>query len=326
MHLFNGQVPIRSRGDFDDWLGIIPGDTSTTLWSQTHPYRDLPRALDPPSGWLQNTNDPPWTTTFPTVLNPDDYPPYMAPRGPIDFRSQHSAKMLESDERITFEKMVEYKHSTQIELAERLLDELIPAARQQGGELARQAADVLDKWDRKADADSRGAVLFSFWAKEVDHSKLFAIPWNENNPLATPDGLANPASAVGVLEAAARKVIATYGTLDVPWGEVFRLRSGDLDLPANGGDLEIFRNVSFAPSEDGRFAAIGGDSYVAAIEFSNPVRAMVITSYGNATQPNSPHIGDQLELFANKQLRPVWRSRKEVEAHLVSRRVFCLEG
>jgi acyl-homoserine-lactone acylase len=328
LHLFNGRIPVRTQGDFEDWSGLIPGDTSTKLWTETHPYNDLPRVLDPPSGWIQNANDPPWTTTFPSALNPDNYPPYMAPRGPMWFRPQHSARMLAEDEQISFEEMVEYKHSTHMELAERLLDELASAARQQGGELARRAANILDAWDRKAEADSRGAVLFAFWTQEVDFeanfSNFFAIPWNEEKPLATPDGLADPRRAVAALEAAAAKVEAAYGRLDVPWGEVFRLRSGDLDLPANGGasSLGIFRTLAFAPEDSGRFQAISGDSYVAAIEFSNPVRAMVLMSYGNATQPDSPHRNDQLKLFANKQLRPVWRSRKEIEAHLVSRRVF----
>jgi len=322
MHLFNGQVPVRSQGDYAYWSGIIPGDTSTTLWTQFHPYADLPRVLDPQSGWLQNANDPPWTTTFPVPLKPDDYPSYIAPRGPMEFRAQHSAKMLKSDERISFEKMVEYKHSTHLELAERLLDDLITAARQHGGEVGKNAADVLETWDRKTESDSRGAVLFAFWNEEVDFSNLFAVPWNEQEPLTTPNGLADPVSAVTALEAAAQRVMATYGRLDVPWGEVFRLRSGNLDLPANGGEVGIFRNLWFSPLEDGRFEAIGGESYVAAIEFSNPVRAMALVSYGNATQPNSPHVGDQLELFAKKQLRPIWRSRQEIEVHLATREVF----
>jgi len=54
------------------------------------------------------------------------------------------------------------------------------------------------------------------------------------------------------------------------------------------------------------------------IEFSNPVRAMALTSY--ATRLNQAHRRDeQLKLFARKELRPVWRSRKEIAAHLASR-------
>jgi acyl-homoserine-lactone acylase len=319
MHLFNGQVPIRKKGDFKYWSGTIPGNTSETLWTKNHPYADLPRAVDPSSGWLQNTNDPPWTTTFPSPIAPDKYPAYMAPRGPMDLRSQRSAKMLLEDEKISFAELMRYKHSTQVELASRLLDDLIPAARQ-GSAQARRAAEVLAAWDRKVDADSRGAVLFAFWKQAMDDDRLFAKPWSEDAPLTTPDGLANPAEAVRVLEATATKVEETYGALDVPWGEVFRL-PGAANLPANGadGELGVFRSVWFAPGKDNRFQAVAGDSFVAAIEFSNPVKAVALNSYGNATQPGSPHAGDQLQLFARKELRPVWRSRSEIEAHLSSR-------
>ena len=45
-------------------------------------------------------------------------------------------------------------------------------------------------------------------------------------------------------------------------------------------------------------------------------------SYGNASQPDSTHQTDQLELVAKKQLRPVWHIREEIEAHLETRQVF----
>lgn len=323
MHLFNGQVPVRSQGDFKYWASMIPGDTSTTLWTETHPYQDLPRVLDPASGWLQNANDPPWTTTFPLALDPDDYPPYMAPRGPMNFRAQRSAQMLSEDEQLSFQEIVKYKHSTFMELADRLLDDLIPAARQ-GSSRARRAANVLNVWDRQADADSRGAVLFAFWAEAIDFDNLFANPWSDRSPLTTPDGLADPAGAVAALEVAAAKVEATYGALDVAWGDVFQLHSGGVNLPANGAEdpLGVFRSLWFAPTKDSHFTSQGGDSYTAVIEFSNPVRAMALTSYGNATQPGSPARDEQLKLFARKELRPVWRSRKEIAAHLASRQEF----
>ena len=47
--------------------GVIAyrGGTATrTLWTEIHSYDELPRAVDPLSGWLQNANEPPWTTTF----------------------------------------------------------------------------------------------------------------------------------------------------------------------------------------------------------------------------------------------------------------------
>lgn len=323
MHLFNGQVPVRQQGDFAYWRGVIPGDTSKTLWTKIHPYQDLPRVVDPKSGWLQNANDPPWTTTFPTAIKADDYPAYMAPRF-MDFRSQRSVRMLAEDDKISFDEMIAYKHSTRMEMADRLLDDLIPAARKYGKDLGQKAASVLETWDRQANADSRGAVLFAFWVQKLDLDKTFSQPWSENSPRTTPDGLANPESAVTTLEAVAAEIEKTYGTIDVPWGDVFRLRYGNIDLPGNGGadPLGIFRSLYFSPESDGKFKSELGDSYVAAIEFSNPVRAMALTSYGNATQPGSPHIGDQLNMFAKKKLRPVWRDRDHILAHLEARKVF----
>jgi acyl-homoserine-lactone acylase len=323
MHLFNGQVPVRDRGDFDYWQSMIPGDASANLWHKYHPYPDLPRVVDPASGWLQNTNDPPWTTTFPRVLNPEDYPSYMAPRETMDFRTQRSVKILSQDRKISLKELIKYKYSTRMEVSDRLLDDLIPLAQKQGNLRVRRAAKVLKAWDRHANAQSRGAVLFRLWYREMDFPDAFAVAGTEKAALTTPDGLKEPQVALKALDTAAAKVESMYGKLDVPWGEVFRLQYGKVDLPANGGSggLGIFPVIDFAPiSKDGKqstkFQSVGGESYIAAIEFSNPVKAMTLTAYGNSTQPGSAHVGDQLELFTRQKLRPVWRSRQEILSHL----------
>jgi acyl-homoserine-lactone acylase len=324
LYVFNGQVPIHPKGNWNDWQGVVPADTSATLWTKTHPYQDLPRVLDPPSGWLQNANDPPWTVTFPPALNPNNYPSDMAPRF-MHWRAQRSAKLLMEKEKISFEQMIADKFSSRLELADRVLDDLIEAARQSGSELANQAADILQAWDRNADADSRGTALFAAWARTMPAQNRYANPWNENSPLTTPNGLADPEGAVKVLETAATTVKLLYGAMDVPWGQVARLRYGKVDLPASGGPgmFGIFRVIDVIPSSaDGRFQSFAGDTYIAAIEFANPIRAKVLNTYGNATQPSSPHVGDQLALYARNEMRPVWRTRKEIEEHLESRQVF----
>ena len=52
------------------------------------------------------------------------------------------------------------------------------------------------------------------------------------------------------------------------------------------------------------------------------LRAEAVLGYGNASQPGSPHRTDQLELFSTKKLRPVWRTRSEIEEHLSGRTLF----
>jgi len=52
----------------------------------------------------------------------------------------------------------------------------------------------------------------------------------------------------------------------------------------------------------------------------------VLLTYGNASQPGSPHVGDQLALFARKEMRQAWRTREEIEAHLEARELLTAGG
>jgi acyl-homoserine-lactone acylase len=328
MAVFNGRVPIRQLGDAAFWRGTVPGNTARTLWTETYAYNRLPRVVNPPTGWLQNANDPPWTYTLPPVLDPARYPAAFSP--PVmSFRAQRSARMLAEDDSITFDELVAYKHSTRLEMADHVLEDVVHAARTYGGPLARQAADVLEGWDRTADAQSRGGVLFAAFAAAARREPWaegspFDVRWTIRAPLATPDGLSDARVAASVLERAAEQVRSRYGALDVAWGDVYRLRRDALDLPASGGGSELgsFRVFGFEPAPGNKLVAASGDSYVAAIEFGSPVRAKALLTYGNASQPGSPHRTDQLPLAARQQLRDVWLTRADVEQNLKVREWF----
>ncbi len=329
LNLFNGQVPVRPAGEFD-WSNPIPGDTSATLWTEIHPYDDLPRVLDPPGGWVQNSNSPPWYATVPPTLDPANFPPYMAPQY-LTLREQRGIRMLEENPSLSLDRLVELKYSTRSELADRVLDDLLAAARQSGDASATAAADVLAEWDRQAEAASTGTLLFHYWIQATggEGANLFSTPWDPADPLATPGGLANLDRAVRDLTEAADQIQAQFGRLDVPWGEVARMRLGNVDVPANGceGEFGVFRVlwIEFdlrSGESNGPRTANGGDSYVAAVEFGETVRAQVLMTYGNASQPGSPHIGDQLVLSANGEMRTAWRTREEIEANLEARDVL----
>jgi acyl-homoserine-lactone acylase len=325
MYFFGGNTPVRPGGDVAYWSGIVPGTSSATLWTRVHAFDDYPRVVDPPSGWVQNANDPPWWSTFPSTVERRQYPAYLAPLE-MSLRAQSSAALVEGNPRMTFDDFVRRKHSTEMELANRVLPDLLAAARPSGSELRRRAADVLEGWDRRADAASVGAVLFAEWWSEYTRSAgraLFAQPWRADAPRTTPSGLADPAAAGRALEAAAGRVRERYGRLDVPWGEVYRLVRDTLNLPANGAaqELGVFRFVDYRPVQNHRFVGVSGDSYVAAVEFAATPRAMSLITYGNASRSGSPHRTDQLPLFAQQQLKPVWRTRGEIEQNLLRREV-----
>ena len=324
MHLFGGQTPKRPTGDYD-WSGIVPGNTSATLWNDYHPYEELPRIFNPVSGWLQNANDPPWSTTFPQEIDANNFPNYMAPRE-MGFRAQRSVRMLEEDESISYDELVEYKFSTRMELADRLLDDLLDAASTARDKEIKDAVRVLERWDRTADNASRGSVLFKTWVDDMNFPDDFALKWNERSPTQRPDGLKDRSMAVHRLFGAAKEVKEKYGRLDVFWGEVFRLKRDSLDFPANGapGDpYGVFRTSYYSPPDDNnKHTLIAGDTYVAIIEFGDTIKANGVLGYGNFSQPGSPHRTDQLKLYSDKKLRPILFYRHDVENNVVSTTSF----
>lgn len=324
MHFFAGLTPVRSRGDWSYWQGIVPGDSQVTLWTRYHRFEELPQVVDPPTGWVQNANDPPWTTTFPLQLDADRFPSYLAPRG-MSLRAQRSVELLSGSEKFSAEQIIERKHSTRSALADRVLDDLLQAIGAAQGASVRRAREVLVSWDRSTDAGSRGAVLFAAWWREYLRwvgGNPFAITWSEDKPLSTPDGLSDPKAAVVALDSVTLELERRYGSADVAWGEVYRLQRDTVDLPGNGGPgaLGVFRVLDYTQPQ-GRTPGrvVGGDSFVMVVEFSEPVRAWATLGYGNWSRPGSRHRVDQLPLVARKSLRTVLLSRGDVEAHLERR-------
>jgi acyl-homoserine-lactone acylase len=327
-YLLNGTIPRRKKGDLKFWAGVVPGDTSKTMWDGYLSYAELPKSIDPASGYVQNTNDPPWNTSWPDTLDPDKYASYIAPRT-ISFRAERSLRMLYEDPKITYENFISYKHSTRAELADRMLPDLLAAAEKFGTPLAKDAAGVLARWDRQAESDSRGAVLFYEWAMQFMNPQLgsqagFAIPYDIKSPLTTPRGFKDAEKAAAQLDAAAKETVRLYGSLDVPWGQVMRFQHAGLDLPGNGGfgNLGIFRVITFGAVHGKTRSQTHGETWISAVEFSTPVKARVLMTYGNSSQPGSPHQKDQLPLLAKKQLRTAWLTKADVVANAESRDKF----
>jgi acyl-homoserine-lactone acylase len=311
MYLFNGTLPKRKSGDLAYWAGVVPGDTSDTLWTDYHSYGELPKMIDPPSGWVQNTNDPPWTSTLPAM----DFTKYPAYASGTDYtmRSRSSLRMLSKDEKLSFEKMVAYKHSTHLEMADRMLDDLLAAAPDSA------AKKVLAAWDRNADNASPGAILFETLMRGF--RPVFTVPADPKDPLKTPMGLKNTAAGVEALAKAALEVEKNFGKLDVAYGDVNRFKFRGADFPGNGADgaLGAFRVIRFGPNR----APVHGDTFVALVEWlKTGPHAQVLVSYGNSSQPGTKHDVDQLPLLSQKKLREAWRLRKDVEKHLESKDVF----
>ncbi len=239
---------------------------------------------------------------------------------------------LDGDRRFSPDDVRELKFTTRVLLAERVLPDLLAAARRvpsPSPDLA-SGVEVLSAWDRRVAATSVGAVLFQeLWDRLAETTKQpFARVWDAARPASTPSGLADADAAVPALEAAVRRTRERFGSERAAWGDVHRFRLGELDLPGDGapGRLGVYRVMSFDEAKDGRLVAGrlaadeplagNGDAWVLLVHFARPVQARSVLAYGQTTSPSSPHSRDQLALFARHELRPVWYRPEEIEAHL----------
>ena len=269
----------------------------------------------------------------------------------MDLRPQNGAGFLLSGKSLTRAQILAGKELTHMLLADRVLPDLINAANLSGNPIAQQAAATLTAWDRNADPQSKGAVLFEAWwaAASTDANVVkdntinfysphpaFRVGWSASDPLNTPNGLANAAALVPDLIAAASFVVSTYGSIDVAWGDVHRIVLATHDPtfqqtipfsndPQSGADdpFGTVRVIFRFPAPDGKhFWAYSGDGYVQLVEFAKEgAKAHALLGYGNASRPGSPHVTDQLPFFEAKTLRPTYRTFDEVEKHAVSREV-----
>jgi acyl-homoserine lactone acylase PvdQ len=326
-YIFNGIAPKRSSGDLKFWQGLVPGDTSEYLWTDIHDFDDLPRITDPESGFIANSNDPPWEATLPVAYKPEDFPPYFAPRTPLSMRAQDSLQMMTEAKDLTLDDFVKLKLSSRALMADRILPDLLAEASKDSDPDMQKAVQVLSDWDRTFSRENRGGVLFEEWAKLFSGPRMtgldgFAVPWSADDPIHTPSGLKDPAASVDLLRKAIASTREKYGMIDPVYGDVSRFILEDVNVPGHSGygNLGSFDVITWSePNADGVRTPMHGETWVAMVEFSTPIKAYGRMSYGNSRQPGTTHYSDQLELLSDNEYRELWLQREQVEAHLESR-------
>jgi acyl-homoserine-lactone acylase len=287
------------------------------------PLDELPQSLNPRGGYVHNENDPPHFANLKALLDTAKYPANVE-KGSLDLRSQHALQLIGGTDKLSLEEVLRRKHSMRMLLADRVKPDLLAAisAAPSTPQLT-QAAQLLTRWDNTVRIGSKGSTLFETWWRlyaAAARDSAFAEPWSWARLTATPRGLGKPDLAVRTLSAAIDTVTTRWGAMDIAWGDVHRVRRGDVDVPVGGcsGLYGCFRVLGYERAPDGKLVANTGDGWVLAVEFGavRP-RAYSVLAYGQSADPASPHHADQAAMFARGALKPVWWTEAEVKKHTV---------
>jgi len=304
-YVYNARLPLRSeRADVRE---PFPGDRPENLWTSFLPYDELPQVTNPPSGFVQSCNGSPFETTS-GAGNPerDRFDPRFGIETYLTNRSRRALELLGGDDAISGEELLAYKfdiaYSPASRTARRARELARDAPRSHDPSSAR-AVELLGSWDLETGAGNRAAALALLTLKPDHRDRVDDAPIPELSAR---------------LADVARELEREFGRIDVPWGQVQRLRRGQVDLPLSGGP-DTLRAIYTLPGRRGRREGVAGDSYVLLADWDREgsVRSWSVQPYGSSVgDARSPHYADQAPLFASQRLKPVWMDEREIRAHL----------
>jgi acyl-homoserine-lactone acylase len=310
-YLRNGRVPIRPKGC--DPSKPMPG-AGACEWQGIHPLTDLIQVENPPSGYLENCNVAPEWLFKGSPFTPDKFQdrPYLynARPGPPHQRAAEVLELLDPARGVTLEQAQAIAFSTVVYQAETWQDRVRRAAPEGGGFVRL----ILD-WNRRADADSRGALAFY----------LFKTALGAAGKATEPAASVTDDQIREALRKAEAQLTAEFAPNAV-FGTFFRAgRQGAArTYPVGGGTLTdagmaMPRAVSYEKHGQ-EMLGHGGQTATQLVILTRPPKSFMAIPLGESDHPDSPHFDDQAgKLFSPSRMKPTYfLDRKELLKHLES--------
>jgi acyl-homoserine-lactone acylase len=308
-YVYNAAIPDRPAGVKADWRGVLPGNRSDLIWQGAVDYAALPRIVNPASGWLYNSNNTPFTAAGAgSDLDPQAFSPLLGIELKQTNRSRRAYTLLSEAsvlDRATLERIKYDTAYAREGYVARLFAALEGLEAQ--GQLA-EARDLLLRWDFTSDGKGPADALALLVIRD-----FMAADYN-NKPF--PDVAAE-------LGEAAQHLATHFGRLDPPMRDLLRLRQGDKDLPMDGGSDTLRAATTWDVAEDGRLSLKHGDSFIMWIEWQpgQRVASRSVQPFGAAsTRPQAKHYTDQMQLFVEHRMKPVYFWRDDVMPKAAARR------
>lgn len=327
---------IPRRDDRFDWTRPVDGSDPATDWGPLHPPAEAPRVVSLRAGWIQNTNNAPWSAAGPHSPSAARFPRYMDTVGENP-RGQHAVALLQGGERFTLEGLRAAAYDSRQPAFERLIPPLVAAfdALPAGDPLRSRLSEPIGElrgWDGRWSTTSTANTLAMVWGE---------VMWRWASAPERADGSnvydridrAPPARKLEALNEAVGQLERDFGRWRTPWGEVNRFQRLTGDIVHSFSDAGASLPVGFSSARWGSLASFGaqprggskrwygtsGNSFVAVVEFGPRVRAVAVSAGGQSGDPASPHFNDQAARYATGHLRPVYYYEDELAGHVERR-------
>ncbi len=305
----NGLFPYRDKNY--DWLNIVPGDTSATLWkAQFMPISDLPTIINPESGYLYNCNNTPFSATVSSEdLKEQDFDHTMGFSKEQTNRSLRFMELIEAYDKVSYEdiKTIKYDQQYASNMYTKGLENmeiLISLSPEEYPDLA----DLIERgknWDRKTNPESTQATVFFVATTYLIKLISDDVRMDLANTLPKEE-------YVNALRYARKFLMKHYGSLDVPLGTVQRHVKGEVSLPV-GGMPEILCAMYVVPNDKKTFKSDMGESYIQFVQYTDEgVKIESVHPFGASNKPESPHYTDQMPLYVDHKLKEMTLDKEKI--------------
>ena len=304
-YVSNGKMPRRNPDPKYNWKSTVPGNTSATLWTEFKTLKELPQYINPPSGYLFNTNHSPFLATEKEYnLDKNKFDKADGWETYHNNRSQRVTEIINGDK-------VDYSTFKRIKFDQQLPKEL-KYTYSIDSMLNLQAADfpqlkeiitTFQLWDRKSVASSKGAAVF-----------LLTYYFLADRLKGVPSRKITKAEAVETYQYVYDYMLKYFGKTDLTLGDIQKLVRGEEERPAWGFPDVLAPSFS-EPYKNGMRKVTGGDAYICFVRYPKDGGLPLIESvntFGASMDPASPHFKDQWGMFQAQQTKPMTLDKQEV--------------
>jgi acyl-homoserine lactone acylase PvdQ len=315
-----------------DWTLPVDGSTSKTEWQGLHTLNEIIHVYNPTTGWIENCNSTPFTSSGASSPDKNKYPSYMAPDGQ-NFRAVNAIKLLKDANNITLDQLITKGYDHYLSAFDVLLPQLFKAYELAPDSVKKAFAGPmgnLQQWDRRTAVNSVATTLAIEWgmlmfralppAKTVEEGTYQTERVNAMLKTMSNKQLLN------LFGEALSNLQKRYGTWNVQWGDINRyqrpvdgvtfcdsLPSLPVSLTSSlFGQLPSFQSRTMNTQKRYGYS---GNSFIAAIEFGKRIKAKTIITGGESFDAASKHFTDQAIGYINGKFKDVLFYKNDVLRH-----------